>query len=133
MRRGRAILAPRTGEEQGTVHDDLTVVWPRGNGLAASYWDDEGHVIRYAVRTEAGTVIFESEPGVPGPRFRLEYARRGADRVEVTFSVAPPGKPWRVHVSGLARRLSGPPPAPVLAPAPAPAPAAAPTPPAAGS
>lgn len=108
VRRSRAEIAPRTGEEKGTVHEDLTVISPKGKGLQAWYWDNEGHVIRYAVRSEAGIVIFESEAGVPGPRFRLAYARRGADQVEISFSIAPPGKPFAPYVSGLARRVREP-------------------------
>jgi hypothetical protein len=91
------------------VHEDLTVVYPKGRGLQALYWDNEGHVIRYLVRNEAGTVIFESEPGPPGQRFRLVYARRGADVVEISFSIAPPGKEFQPYVTGLARRTPNPP------------------------
>ena len=108
VRRGRAEFAPRTGEAKGTVHEDLTVVYPKGTGFQALYWDSEGHVIRYRVRSEAGTVIFESEPGQPGPRFRLVYARRGADEVEISFSTAPPGKEFQPYVTGLARRTREP-------------------------
>ena len=108
VRRGRSEFAPRTGETKGTTHADLTVLYPKGNGLRADYWDDEGHVIRYAVRNEAGTVIFESEAGAPGPRFRLVYARRGADEVEISFSIAPPGQPFQPYVTGLARRVKEP-------------------------
>ena len=105
VRRSRSEFAPRPGEAKGTAHEDLTVVYPKGRGLQALSWDNEGHVIRYLVRIEAGTVIFESEPGPPGPRFRLVYARRGADLVEVSFSIAPPGKDFQPYVTGLARRV----------------------------
>jgi hypothetical protein len=108
IRRGRAEVAPRTADGKGTVHEDLTVISPKGKGLQAWYWDNEGHVIRYAVRSEAGIVIFESEAGVPGPRFRLSYARRGADQVEISFSIAPPGKPFTPYVTGQARRVRDP-------------------------
>jgi hypothetical protein len=108
VRRGRAEYAPRTGEAKGTVHEDLTVVFPKGARLQALYWDNEGHLIRYGVRSEAGTVIFESEPGQPGPRFRLVYARRGADVVETSFSIASPGKEFQPYVTGLARRIREP-------------------------
>ncbi len=108
VRRSRAEVAPRTGETKGTIHEDLTVISPKGKGLQAWYWDNEGNVIRYAVRSEAGIVIFESEAGAPGPRFKLAYARRGADQVEVSFFVAPPGKPFAPSVSGLARRVRDP-------------------------
>jgi len=108
VRRSRAEVAPASEEAKGTVHEDLTVISPKGKGLQAWYWDNEGHVIRYSVRSEAGIVIFESEAGVPGPRFRLAYARRGADQVEISFSIAPPGKPFQPYVTGVARRVRDP-------------------------
>jgi len=108
VRRSRSETAPRPGEGKGTAHEDLTVVYPKGKGLQALFWDNEGHVIRYLVRSEAGTVIFESEPGAPGPRFQLVYARRGADVVEISFSIAPPGKEFQPYVTGLARRVREP-------------------------
>ena len=108
VRRNRSELAPGPGEAKGTVHEDLMVLYPKGRGLQALCWDDEGRVIRYAVRSEAGTVIFESEPGAPGPRYRLVYARRGADDVEVSFAKAPTGKDFQPAVTGRARRSAGP-------------------------
>ncbi len=122
VRRGRSEFAPRPGEARGAVHEDLTVVYPKGKALQAIFWDGEGHVIRYGVRSGAGTVIFESEPGQPGPRFRLVYARRGADEVEVSFAVAPPGKDYEPHVSGLARRIRESEPVPAAGPGRAPTP-----------
>jgi hypothetical protein len=122
VRRSRSEFAPRPGEGRGVVHEDLTVVYPKGKALQAICWDSEGHVIRYGVRSGAGTVIFESEPGQPGPRFRLVYARRGADEVEVSFAVAPPGKDYEPHVSGLARRIREPDPVPAAGPGRAPTP-----------
>ena len=107
VRRNR--LAVPAGEERpASVHEDLMVIWAEGAELRADYWDDEGHVIRYKVRSEAGTLIFESDPSAPGPRFRLVYARRGADVVEVSFSIAPPGKGYEPYVTGLARRIEDP-------------------------
>ncbi len=105
VRRGRAEYSARPGQSGPVVHEDLMVVYPKGHALQAVYWDNEGHVIRYGVRSEAGTVTFESEAGAPGPRFRLVYARRGSDLVEVSFSMAPPGKPFQPYVTGLARRV----------------------------
>jgi hypothetical protein len=108
IRRSRSEYAARPGQAKGTVHEDLMVIYPKGNGLQALYWDDEGHVIRYAVRSEAGTLIFESDPGAPGPRFRLVHARRGAEVVEIAFSIAMPGKGFEPYVTGLARRVGDP-------------------------
>jgi hypothetical protein len=108
VRRSRSAYAPRPGETAGVRHEDLTVLFRDGEGLWATYWDNEGHVIRYAVRAEGDDVTFESVPGLPGPRFRLVYVRRGSDAVEVTFSVAPPGGNFQPYVSGLARRVGNP-------------------------
>jgi hypothetical protein len=56
-------------------HGDLLYIFQEAPSqpLKAIYFDNEGHVIHYAVTTpDAATVIFLSEPG-PGPRFRLVY------------------------------------------------------------
>jgi len=122
VRRGRSEFAPRPGEARGAVREDLTVVYPKGKALQALCWDSQGRVIRYGVRSGAGTVIFESEPGQPGPRSLLVYARRGADEVEVSFAEAPPGKEFQPQVSGLARRIREPEPVPAAGPGRAPTP-----------
>jgi hypothetical protein len=103
VRKNHVHLAPRDGQTHGAVHDDLLVVAREGAGLRATYWDNEGHVIRYAVTSAAGVVTLESEPG-PGPRFRLTYQPRPDGRFTVTFSVAPPGGEFRPYQSGLMRR-----------------------------
>jgi hypothetical protein len=108
VRRSRAELAPAGPDGRAAVRQDLMVIYPRGSGLQAICWDDEGRVVRHAVRSEAGTVIFESEPGQPGPRTRVVYARRGSDVVEIASSRAPPGKGFQPPVTGLARRIAAP-------------------------
>ena len=103
VRRSRAEYAPRPGQARGEVHEDLMVIHQEGGALRATYFDAEGHVIRYAVTAGRGRASFESEPG-PGPRFRLVYERKGEDEVSIAFLVAPPGKEFRTHVTGTARR-----------------------------
>ena len=122
VRRSRSEYAASPAQAKAMVREDLTVVYPKGGGLQAFSWDNEGNAIRYRVRSEAGTVIYESEQGSPGPRFRLVYARRGADVVEISFSSAPPGKEFQTHVSGLARRIRETEPVPAAGPARAPTP-----------
>jgi hypothetical protein len=105
VRRNR--LAVPAGEGRpASVHEDLMVIWAEGAELRADYWDDEGHVIRYAVRT--GTDRAEFLSGGPGPRFRLTYLLVAADLVEVKFEIAPPGKPeaFAPYLSGRARRTA---------------------------
>ncbi len=103
VRRSRAEYAPRPGQARGEVHEDLMVIHREGAALKATYWDGEGHVIRYAVATEPGRATFESEPG-PGPRFRLVYEEKGEGEVSIAFLIAPPGKEFQPYVTGTARR-----------------------------
>jgi len=104
VRRNHVQLPPRAGEATGPVHEDLLVIAREGSGLRATYWDNEGHVIRYQVTGEAGATSFDSEPG-PGPRFRLGYRPLPEGRYSVTFSIAaPPGGEFRLYQSGVMRR-----------------------------
>jgi hypothetical protein len=103
VRRNR--LAVPAGEGRpASVHEDLMVIWPEGADLRADYWDNEGHVIHYAVRTGPDRAEFLSNG--PGPRFRLTYLLVAPDLVEVRFEIAPPGKPeaFAPFLSGRARR-----------------------------
>jgi hypothetical protein len=104
VRRNHAEYAPRSGEKEGVVHDDLMVVYPEAGSLRAVYFDNEGHVIRYAISTGDGRAAFESESGAPGPRFKLEYERREDGSLAIAFSIAPPGKAYRPYLSGTAQR-----------------------------
>jgi hypothetical protein len=50
-------------------HEDLMVVYPE-QGLRATYFDNEGHVIHYRVTAAGDTVTFVSDVSGGGPRFR---------------------------------------------------------------
>jgi hypothetical protein len=57
-------------------HSDLLYIYPAATGqtLEAIYFDNEGHVIHYAVTIpKPGTVVFLSDPAQPGPQYRLSY------------------------------------------------------------
>jgi hypothetical protein len=57
-------------------HSDLLYIYPSPNGsaLEAIYFDNEGHVIHYGVTTpKPNSVIFLSDPALPGPQYRLCY------------------------------------------------------------
>ncbi len=103
---------PAAGGRPAAVHDDLRVIHPApgGRALQAVSFDNEGHVIEYddvAVSPDGTRVVFTSEAEAGSPRFRLTYSRAGADAVDVTFEVAPPGAPdaFKPYVSGRTRRV----------------------------
>ncbi|HEY1906313.1 MAG TPA: hypothetical protein VGG91_09735 [Myxococcaceae bacterium] len=83
---------PATKERPASAHDDVMLLYSENGQLRAEYVDNEGHVIRYQVQApSASTLVFLSETGAPGPRFRLTYSWQSKDRLELTFEIAPPG------------------------------------------
>ena len=76
---------------------------PAGGTASADYWDNEGHVIRYAATWSAdGKVLtLVSDGAGGGPRYRLVYGFPVPNRATVSFEVAPPGSDtFRKYVSG---------------------------------
>lgn len=103
LRKNRTILPGPDGKPQ--MHEDLMVVYREQVALKAEYWDNEGHLIHYAVECSPAQVRMQSSG--PGPRFRLSYLRTGEDSLEIRFEIAPPDKPeqFKVYQSGKARRV----------------------------
>lgn len=82
-------------------HGDLLYVYSDGpqQPLRAIYLDNEGHVIHYSVTTPAATTAeFLSDPGLPGPQFRLLYELKGAV-MSGKFQLRMPGQQdWRSYL-----------------------------------
>jgi hypothetical protein len=85
---------PATPERPAFVHDDLLVTYREADGsLRADYFDNEDHVIHYAVTAAAdGTIVHLSDPQPGAPRFRMTYVNSGTDSYTIRFEIAPPGK-----------------------------------------
>jgi hypothetical protein len=87
-------------------HDDLMVIYldPPGDTPRAIYFDSEGHIIRYNLSFPGPDhVVFESDGGQPGPRYRLSY---GLDQgaLKGKFEVSPPGQQYNTYMSWSSRR-----------------------------
>jgi hypothetical protein len=99
---------PAAQGRPAAVHEDLMVIHPGEKGaMKAVYFDSEGHVIHYTVEAkDREALVFVSEPSPSAPRFRLSYAKEGADGVLIKFEMAPPGKPdgFGTYLEGKARR-----------------------------
>ncbi len=104
IRRSRAEFAPQPGEAKGLVHDDLVIIYqqPGETQLRAIYFDNEGHIIHYALEFPAGkqAVVFESEESKVSPRARLVYELAANGALTIEFSVAAPGGELLSHVKG---------------------------------
>lgn len=84
------------------------IIYPAadGNSFRAIYFDNEGHVIPYAVTLpqKPNVAVFETEAGQPGPRFRLTYELNADGVLENVFWIAPPGGEFKVYVRGTLKR-----------------------------
>ena len=110
IRKNRAEYAAKGDGRESLVHEDLTVIYrePSDGKLRATYFDSEGHVIRYAVSFpgKAGIAVFETDPGEKGPRFRLTYELGADGSLAVDFAIAPPGGEFKSYTKGTLRRVS---------------------------
>lgn len=109
VRKNRAEY-PATRNRPAFSRDDLAIVYqqPGTDRLRAVYFDNEGHVIEYAVEVsgDRSTVQFLSEPAASNPRYRLTYRRTGNETVAIKFEISPPGKPdsFSTYIEASARR-----------------------------
>lgn len=108
VRKNHSEYPPAAGETQGTVHDDLMIVYrdPNSGGFRAVYFDNEGHVIHYVVScsSEPLAVTFDSEPGPGRPHYRLLYTQEQSGLVSIEFLIGPPGGELKRYLKGSAQK-----------------------------
>lgn len=100
---------PASGERPELPHDDLMVVYvAAGGAVRADYYDSEGHVVRYSVRSPAvDGALFVSDVAAGEPRYRLSYKLEPSGVLKGDFAIAPPGQPeaFRPYLAWQASRL----------------------------
>jgi len=102
---------PATAERPALRHDDLMLIHVAGGRVQADYYDNEGHVIRYAVSSpRPGEACFVSEPVEASPRFRLTYQLGAGGVLHGEFAIAAPGKPdgFATYLTWASRKVGGP-------------------------
>ncbi len=92
FRKSFAEYPPKAGKP-AYRHDDFMVIYADADSsVRADYFDNEGHVIRYAVRSPApGSAEFLSPATQSGPGYRLTYTLGASGNLDGKFEVAPPG------------------------------------------
>jgi hypothetical protein len=100
---------PAANGRPAANHDDLMVIYREGMPATARaiYFDNEGHVIRYAVEAGApDAVTFVSEAAAGMPRFRLSYKKLPDGWLGGKFEIAAPGKPeeFKTYLEWTAKR-----------------------------
>jgi hypothetical protein len=100
---------PATREQPAAAHDDLMLIYREGGGTRAIYFDNEKHVIHYAVTVSSSprTITFTSPVTPNAPRYRFIYKVTAGDTVNARFEMAPPDKPdaFALYIEGDARRV----------------------------
>ncbi len=108
VRKNWAKYPPKPGEKSGLSHEDLMIIYPAADGanFRAMYFDNEWHVIAYAVsfQRKPDSVVFETDSAQPGPRFRLTYELKADGTLANVFWIAPPGGEFKVYVQGVLKR-----------------------------
>lgn len=98
---------PATKDRPAYRHDDLMVIYEdSAKALRADYWDNEGHVIRYAMAMSPDRCIvtFESPRTATVAAYKLRYTFKSPDDVSIDFQIAPPGKDFGNYITASAKR-----------------------------
>jgi hypothetical protein len=93
---------PSTNNKQGIIHDDLMIIYP-GSGYnpdRAIYFDNEGHVINYAITLTDSSIVFISDKVKNLPRFRLTYFLPVNKMMNVKFEISGDGNNYKTYVDG---------------------------------
>jgi len=102
---------PASKNRAAFSHDDLLYVYhdPADDSLRAIFFDNENHVIRYAVSVAPGgdSIQFLSDAAPSGTRARMSYTKAGTNSVTEKFELAPPGKPdqFTTYVEFVAKKI----------------------------
>ena len=109
VRKNHTVFPAANGKPE-TIHDDLMIIYLDNQGAMtkAIYFDNEKHVINYAVSFNQveKSLIFTSEIQQNMPRFRLTYKALENNLLNIDFEFAPPNQPeaFSKYVSGKAHQ-----------------------------
>ena len=97
---------PATKDKPKIVHDDLMIVYLdyAGQPGKAVYFDNEGHVIDYAISYLEKSIIFTSGKVQNMPVFRLSYTSLDKETIEVKFEMSRDGETFLTYTEGKCTR-----------------------------
>jgi hypothetical protein len=106
VRKNRNVIAGKADEKPSVTHEDLMIIYPQPGkaSFRADYFDNEGHIIHYAVTVAEHKAVFESDEAAPGPKFRLRYELKPDGLLGLEFAIAAPGKGFQPYVTGTMKR-----------------------------
>ena len=91
---------PAANDRPAISHKDLMVIYKAKDSIMASYYDNEGHIIKYSISVDSNKAVFTSVPVQGEPQFRLSYVIAGSTTLDCIFEIAPPGKAFFTYLTG---------------------------------
>ena len=97
---GKVLVRRNSNDSPKGRHEDLMIVFHAQGGLRASYFDNEGLVIEYAIVASGDHIEMLSDEVPNQPRFKLSYDLHGTGELAIDFSMAMPGSTEFKHYTG---------------------------------
>ncbi|MCE5204724.1 MAG: hypothetical protein LLF80_01265 [Porphyromonadaceae bacterium] len=99
---------PATNNKPKIIHDDLMVVYSNDSKSPskAIYFDNEGHIINYAITYADKSITFTSIKLTNTPVFRLTYTLLENDLVNTKFEMSNDGVNFMVYIEGKGKKTN---------------------------
>ena len=98
---------PATENRPQIIHDDLMIVYLdiAGSRSKAIYFDNEGHIINYAVTYSEKIIVLTSEKTNNLPIFRLTYSLLDNGTINVKFEMSQDGIKFSTYTQGICKKV----------------------------
>jgi hypothetical protein len=93
---------PATKDKPKIIHTDLMIIYldSIGQPSKAIYFDNEGHIINYAITHSVKSISFTSNKVQNMPFFRLTYVSLGKGTIRVKFEMSQDGEKFLTYTEG---------------------------------
>jgi hypothetical protein len=95
---------PATNDRPAINHNDIMIIYPGSNSTRAIYFDNEGHVINYAITLSNKAVTFISDRIQNMPVFKLSYSLVNPQSVIIKFEMSQDGETFKTYLEGSASK-----------------------------
>jgi hypothetical protein len=98
---------PATTDKPKIVHDDLMIVYPDYSGIPSKgiYFDNEGHIINYAITCSESEIVMVSQKIEHVPVFRLTYSLLSPGFINTKFEMSQDGEIFTTYIEGKSKKM----------------------------
>jgi hypothetical protein len=97
---------PEAKDKPKIIHDDLMIVYldDAGQPNKSIYFDNENHIIHYAITYLEKSIIFTSNQSSANPVYRLTYVSLDNENISVKFEMSLDGESFQTYTEGKCTR-----------------------------